>query len=60
MPCFWPPKLFATTVAKAARGPRLCPIFFIGAHAFVLDIPILTRDVSRYRTYFPEVRLIST
>lgn len=35
------------------------PDFFIGAHAQALGIPILTRDVSRYRTYFPEVRLIS-
>jgi predicted nucleic acid-binding protein len=34
------------------------PDFFIGAHARVLDIPILTRDASRYRTYFPEVQLI--
>jgi predicted nucleic acid-binding protein len=33
--------------------------FFIGAHALALDIPILTRDVTRYRTYFPDVRLIS-
>ena len=35
------------------------PDFFIGAHAAILGIPILTRDVSRYRTYFPKVLLIS-
>jgi len=34
------------------------PDFFIGAHAAVLSIPILTRDVHRYRTYFPNVELI--
>ena len=35
------------------------PDFFIGAHAQVLGIPILTRDVGRYPTYFPGVTLIS-
>lgn len=34
------------------------PDFFIGAHAATLGIPILTRDVARYRTYFPDVELI--
>ena len=32
--------------------------FFIGAHAAVLDCPILTRDVQRYRFYFPTVSLL--
>ena len=35
------------------------PDFFIGAHAEVLGIPILTRDQGRYKTYFPHVALIS-
>lgn len=35
------------------------PDFFIGAHAACLEIPLLTRDVSRYQTYFPKVTLIS-
>ena len=34
------------------------PDFFIGAHAAVLGIPIVTRDVNRYRTYFPSIELI--
>ena len=34
------------------------PDFFIGAHAEVLGIPILTRDQGRYKTYFPHVALI--
>lgn len=34
------------------------PDFFIGAHAVALNIPILTRDVGRYQTYFPSVELI--
>ena len=33
--------------------------FFIGAHATVQNIPILTRDVRRYRHYFPAVVLIA-
>jgi len=33
--------------------------FFVGAHAAVRDIPVLTRDTSRIRTYFPTVALIS-
>jgi hypothetical protein len=33
--------------------------FFIGAHAAVQGWPLLTRDVKRYRNYFPTVRLIA-
>lgn len=33
--------------------------FFIGAHAAVLDCPLLTRDTRRYASYFPSVRLIA-
>lgn len=32
--------------------------FFIGAHADAGRLPLLTRDVKRYRTYFPRVDLI--
>lgn len=34
------------------------PDFFIGAHAEVLGIALLTRDQGRYKTYFPNVPLI--
>lgn len=34
------------------------PDFFVGAHAEILGIPILTRDQARYKTYFPSVTLI--
>jgi predicted nucleic acid-binding protein len=42
-------------------GPRstLLADFFIGAHALVEGLPILTRDTRRYRTYFPDVQLIA-
>jgi predicted nucleic acid-binding protein len=33
--------------------------FFIGAHAAVGGIPLLTRDVRRIRHYFPSVRVIA-
>ena len=34
------------------------PDFFIGAHAELLGWKLATRDVERYRTYFPSVELI--
>jgi len=33
--------------------------FLIGGHAAALEIPLLTRDASRFRTYFPELELIA-
>jgi predicted nucleic acid-binding protein len=33
--------------------------FFIGAHAAVVGLPVLTRDGRRYRSYFPTVEVIS-
>jgi hypothetical protein len=35
------------------------PDFFIGAQAAVLNMKLLTRDASRYNTYFPTVILIT-
>lgn len=46
---------------RSAGGTRTGVLsdLFIGAHAQVLECPILTRDVRRYRTYFPGVELIT-
>jgi predicted nucleic acid-binding protein len=46
---------------RAAGGARtgVLPDFFIGAHAAAQGWPLLTRDVRRYRIYFPSVRLIT-
>ena len=33
--------------------------FFIGAHAQAERLPLLTRDIRRYRSYFPAVTLIA-
>jgi predicted nucleic acid-binding protein len=35
------------------------PDFFIGAHAAILSMPLITRDIQRYKTYFPTLKLIS-
>ena len=42
------------------KGTKTTPMpdFYIGAHAATEKLTLLTRDPRRYRTYFPEVRLI--
>ena len=45
------------SVPPASKLPL--PDFFIGAHASVLKLPLATADHERYRTYFPEVELIT-
>jgi predicted nucleic acid-binding protein len=46
---------------KQRGGAKLAPLpdFFIGAHAQAAGWALLTRDAKRYRTYFPEVMIIS-
>jgi predicted nucleic acid-binding protein len=46
---------------RKAGGSRagVLPDFFIGAHAAVNQLDLLTRDTARYRTYFPTVKLIT-
>ena len=52
-------KVFQRYRASGGSRTGVLPDFFIGAHAAVAKLPLLTRDVGRYRTYFPAVELIA-
>jgi len=45
---------------RAAGGVKASPLpdFLIGAQAEADELPLITRDPQRFRTYFPGVRLI--
>ncbi|WP_320044325.1 PIN domain-containing protein [uncultured Desulfobacter sp.] len=42
---------------KGAKSSTL-PDFFIGAHATVSSLDLVTRGIAKYRTYFPNIKLI--
>lgn len=51
-------KAFLSYIKKKRGKSSPLPDFYIGAHASILGIPLITRDVNRYRTYFPKLQLI--
>jgi predicted nucleic acid-binding protein len=52
-------KVFLDYRRRQGAKAGVLPDFFVGAHAAVAGVSILTRDVARYRTYFPSVTLIA-
>lgn len=46
---------------RRAGGTRPTPLpdFYIGAHAAVDGLTLLTRDAARYRKYFPSLRIVA-
>jgi len=49
------------TAYRRRGGEKRSPLpdFYIGAHAAVSGLSLLTRDPARYRTYFPKLKLIA-
>jgi predicted nucleic acid-binding protein len=55
----WPAaQAFARYRSQGGKRTSPLPDFYIGAHADVDGLTLLTRDPARYRTYFPKVMLI--
>lgn len=51
-------KVFLRYRRRGGNRSAPLPDFFIGAHAAVSGLSLLTRDPRRYRKYFPRLRLI--
>ena len=44
---------------RGGTRPTPMPDFYIGAHAALAGLTLLTRDANRYRAYFPKLRIIA-
>ncbi len=56
-PPFLAGEAYVTYRRFGGKRSSTLPDFFIGAHAAVADLDLVTRDATRYQTYFPTVRL---
>lgn len=52
-------KCFLVYRRRGGRRDASLPDFYIGAHAAVRGMTVLTRDERRYKTYFPKLNLIA-
>jgi predicted nucleic acid-binding protein len=52
-------KVFRRYCSQGGERTGVLPDFCIGAHAAVAEIPLLTRDLRRYRTYFTGITLVA-
>jgi predicted nucleic acid-binding protein len=56
----WPAaQAFAAYRRRGGGRKTPLPDFYIGAHALVEELTLLTRHAVRYRTYFPRLKLIA-
>lgn len=62
LPCeaaFLAGKCFLRYRRRGGARTSTLPDFYIGAHALVEGLTLLTRDAARYRTYFPRLGLVA-
>ena len=52
-------KAYAQYRKRGGAKQQVLPDFFIGAHAAVEGWPLLTRDATRFRTYFPGLEVLA-
>lgn len=52
-------RAYALYRRRGGSKGQVRPDFFIGAHAAVEGWPLLTRDASRFKTYFPTLHVIA-
>lgn len=57
--CFLTGKAFLAYKRRGGAKRSPMPDFYVGAHAVIGRMDLLTRDARRYRTYFPALTIIA-